>query len=122
MGLRGAAKRSVPSPPIPLPTSPLKGEEFLWRPCPFIQILEYPLVENKFRRLFLERAFGIGEIPGAGLPSASGTQGAAKSLLESSNALAVGPREIDRQPQVLIELAHRLHEALARALAGRRLS
>ena len=41
--------------PIPLPTSPLKGEEFLWQQCPLIEILEYPLVEHKIRRLFLER-------------------------------------------------------------------
>jgi hypothetical protein len=33
----------------------LKGEEVLWQQCPLIEILEYPLVEHKIRRLFLER-------------------------------------------------------------------
>ena len=38
MGLQGTDRRSVPLCPIPLPASPLKGEELLWQRCPFIGI------------------------------------------------------------------------------------
>jgi len=56
--------------------------------------------------------FRIGEIAGGGLPSTRGTRHPVKPLMEWSSALAVGHAEIDRQHQVLIDIANRLNEAM----------
>ena len=62
--------------------------------------------------------FRIGEVAAGGLRPTGDGRAAAKPLLEWSTALAVGHAEIDRQHQVLIEIANRLNNAM-RSGAGR---
>jgi len=62
--------------------------------------------------------FRIGDMPGARSPAARGSEATVKPLMEWSSALAVGHAEIDRQHQVLIDIANRLNGAM-RSGAGR---
>ncbi|HNC51873.1 MAG TPA: bacteriohemerythrin [Accumulibacter sp.] len=62
--------------------------------------------------------FRIGELGETRVPVAARAEGAAKPLMEWSSALAVGHSEIDRQHQILIEIANRLNNAM-RTGAGR---
>lgn len=56
--------------------------------------------------------FNIGELDGNGRQPAARAQAAVKPLMAWSSALAVGHAEIDRQHQVLIEIANRLNHAM----------
>ncbi|MCM8625227.1 bacteriohemerythrin [Accumulibacter sp.] len=62
--------------------------------------------------------FRIGDVPVPIAPSRAKAPTAAKPLIEWSSALSVGHSEIDRQHQVLIEIANRLNHAM-RSGAGR---
>lgn len=56
--------------------------------------------------------FNIGELDNPGQQAATRGSAAVKPLMAWSNALAVGHAEIDRQHQVLIEIANRLNNAM----------